>query len=162
MQGDPLLEGMPTQPVRVGVPTALARELITKVVTGFVDQVTLELKNLNVKKSGTVKKVVSIGHYDLQVRIHKVTGKLKTGTPELTFGGNQVKLALPVTVASGQRPGHDQLQVGRQERERRRVRRHGGDPGGLGRGEAGELPGLGRHRPDRDHARDPGVAEVPA
>ena len=88
-------------PVRVGVPTALARELITKVVTGFVDQVTLELKNLKVKKSGNVKKVVSIGQYELQVRIHRVTGKLKTGTPELTFGGNQVKLALPVTVASG-------------------------------------------------------------
>jgi hypothetical protein len=101
MQGDPIIEGMPTRPVRVGVPTALARELITKVVTGFVDHVTLELKNLNVKKSGNVKKVVNIGHYDLQVRIHRVSGKLKTGTPELTFGGNQVKLALPVTVASG-------------------------------------------------------------
>jgi len=96
-----LLEGMPTKPVRVGVPTALVRELITKVVTGFVDQVTLELKNLNVKKSGNVKKVVSIGHYDLQVRIHRVTGKLKTGAPVLTFGGNLVKLALPVSVASG-------------------------------------------------------------
>jgi hypothetical protein len=101
LQDDPLLEGMPTKPVRVGVPTALARELITKVVTGFVDQVTLELKNLKVKKAGTVKKVVSIGQYELQVQIHKVSGKLKTGTPELSFGGNQVKLALPVTVASG-------------------------------------------------------------
>lgn len=101
IRDDPMLEGMPTQPVRVGVPTALARELITKVVTGFVDQVTLELKNLKVKKSGTVKKIVSIGQYDLQVHIHKVSGKLKTGTPELTFGGNQVRLAMPVTVASG-------------------------------------------------------------
>jgi len=101
MQGDPLLEGMPTQPVRVGVPTALARELITRVVTGFVDQVTLELKNLKVKKAGTVKKIVSIGQYELQVHIHRVTGKLKTGTPVLKFGGNQVSLAMPVTVASG-------------------------------------------------------------
>jgi hypothetical protein len=101
MQGDPLLEGMPTQPVRVGVPTELARELITKVVTGFVDQVTLELKNLSVKKNGTVKKIVSIGQYELHVRIHRVTGKLKTGTPVLKFGGNQVSLALPVKVASG-------------------------------------------------------------
>jgi hypothetical protein len=101
MEGEPLLEGMPTQPVRVGVPTTLVRELVTKVVAGFVDQVTLELKNLNVKKSGDVKKVISIGHYDLQVRIHKVTGKLKTGKPEVTFGGNQLSLALPVTVVSG-------------------------------------------------------------
>jgi hypothetical protein len=101
MQDDPLLEGMPTQPVRVGVPTELARELITKVVTGFVDQVTLELKNLKVRKVGTVKKVVNIGEYELYVQIHRVAGKLKTGTPELSFGGNQVKLALPVTVVSG-------------------------------------------------------------
>jgi hypothetical protein len=101
MQGDPLIEGMPSQPVRVGVPTELARDLITKVVTGFVDQVTLELKNLKVRKAGTVKKVVTIGQYELDVLIHRVSGKLKTGSPEVSFGGNQVKLALPVTVASG-------------------------------------------------------------
>jgi hypothetical protein len=99
MEGNPVLEGMPTKPVRVGVPTELARELITKVVTGFVDQVTLELKNLKVRKAGTVKKVVTIGTYELNVRIHRVSGKLKTGAPELTFGGNQVKLALPITVS---------------------------------------------------------------
>jgi hypothetical protein len=66
-----------------------------------VDQVTLELKNLKVKKSGTVKKVVTIGQYDLNVIIHRVTGKLKTGKPEVTFGGDKVAIALPVTVASG-------------------------------------------------------------
>jgi hypothetical protein len=101
MQNDPLLQGMPTKPVRVGVPTSLARDLITKVVSGFVDQVTLELKNLKVKKSGNVKTVVTIGQYDLHVQIHKVTGKLKTGTPDVTFGGNQVSLKLPVKVVSG-------------------------------------------------------------
>ena len=67
---DPRLEGMPETPVRVGVPTMLARDLIQRVVAGFVDQVTLELKNLKVKKSGTVKKVVTIGTYDLNVLIH--------------------------------------------------------------------------------------------
>jgi hypothetical protein len=101
MQGDPLLQGMPTTPVRVGVPTSLASELITKVVSGFVDQVTLELKNLKVKKSGNVKKVVTIGQYDLRVLIHKVTGKLKTGKPNVKFGGNEVSLELPVRVVSG-------------------------------------------------------------
>jgi hypothetical protein len=101
MAADPIIQGMPTTPVRVGVPTALAEELITKVVSGFVDQVTLELKNLKVKKTGTVKKVVSIGQYDLQVQIHKVTGKLKTGKPEMKFGGNKVSLELPVRVVSG-------------------------------------------------------------
>lgn len=101
MQNDPMIQGMPETPVRVGVPTSLARELISKVVSGFVDQVTLELKNLKVKKTGNVKKIVTIGQYDLQVRIHKVTGKLKTGKPEVVFGGNKVTLKLPVEVVSG-------------------------------------------------------------
>jgi len=98
---DPRIEGMPTTPVRVGIPTTLARDLIQRVVEGFVDQVTLELKNLKVKKSGTVKKVVTLGQYDLHVIIHRVSGKLKTGKPEVTFGGNRVTIAMPVTVASG-------------------------------------------------------------
>jgi len=98
---DPRMKSMPDTPVRVGVPTTLARDLIQRVVAGFVDQVTLELKNLKVKKSGKVKKVVTLGQYDLNVIIKRVTGKLKTGKPEVTFGGDKVALALPVTVVSG-------------------------------------------------------------
>ena len=75
--------------------------MIQRVVAGFVDQVTLELKNLKVKKKGRVRKVVTLGEYDLRVEIHRVRGRLKTGKPEVTFGGNEVTLAMPVTVASG-------------------------------------------------------------
>ncbi len=101
MVKDPRIPGMPDSPVRVGVPTTLARDLIQRVVAGFVDQVTLELKNLKVKKHGQVKKVVTLGEYDLNVLITRVSGRLKTGKPEVTFGGNKVTLALPVTIASG-------------------------------------------------------------
>jgi hypothetical protein len=101
MVKDPRLPGMPGTPVRVGVPTSLARDLIQRVVAGFVDQVTLELKNLKVKKKGRVRKGVTLGAYDLRVVIHRVSGRLKTGRPEVTFGGNEVTLAMPVTVASG-------------------------------------------------------------
>ena len=92
---------MPQTPVRVGVPTSLTRELVEKVTAGFVDQVTLELKNLRVRKSGTVKKVVTLGEYALDVHIEKVAGRLKTGKPDVRFGGNKISIALPVTVASG-------------------------------------------------------------
>ncbi len=51
---DPRLEGMPETPVRVGVPTTLARDLIERVVAGFVDQVTLELKWDGKNVSGAV------------------------------------------------------------------------------------------------------------
>jgi len=98
---DPRTKGLPKAPVRVGVPTTLTRTLIEKVTAGFVDQVTLELKNLRARKSGTVKKVVTIGEYALDVRIEKVQGRLKTGKPDVRFGGNKIALALPVTVASG-------------------------------------------------------------
>ena len=98
---DPRLQGMPASGVRVGVPTSLARTMIERVVTGFVDSVTLTLTNLKVKKSGTVKKVITIGQYDLAVVITEVTGQLKTGKPSVQFGGNRVSLSLPVRVASG-------------------------------------------------------------
>jgi hypothetical protein len=99
---DRRLQGMPGSPVRVGVPTTLARTLIERVLAGFVDSVTLRLTNLKVHKAGTVKKVVSIGAYDLNVKIDEVTGRLKTGSPKVAFGGNQITLAMPVQVTSGQ------------------------------------------------------------
>jgi hypothetical protein len=98
---DPRIAGMPKTPVRVGVPTTLARELIERVTAGFVDHVTLELKNLKVNKTGSVKKVVTLGQYELHVVIKRVSGRLKTGKPSVTFGGNRIQLSMPVTVASG-------------------------------------------------------------
>jgi hypothetical protein len=98
---DVRLEGMPQTEVRFGVPTPLARTLITRVLSGFVDQVTLVLENLKVHKSGKVKKVITIGEYDLNVQIDRVEGRLRTGAPEIRFGGNQVSIALPVEIASG-------------------------------------------------------------
>jgi hypothetical protein len=95
------LQGLPESPVRVGVPTALLRSLVERVAAGFVDSVSLELRNLRVRKSGTVKKVVTLGEYRLSVEIERVSGRLKAGRPEVGFGGNRVSLALPVLLASG-------------------------------------------------------------
>lgn len=101
MGRDPRLQGMPDNALRIGVPTSLARELVEKLVTGFADQVTLELRDLDVRKSGSVKKVVTLGEYALDVRIHEVRARLKAGRPDVRFGGDQVHVALPVTLASG-------------------------------------------------------------
>ena len=101
MAKDRRLQGMPENGVRIGVPTALARTLIQNVVAGFVDSVTLRLSKIGVKKSGKIKKVVTIGEYDLAVMIKEVTGRLKTGKPEVAFGGDTVSVSLPVRVASG-------------------------------------------------------------
>jgi len=98
---DPRLEGMPETEVRFGVPTSLARTLITRVISGFVDQVTLVLENLKVHKAGKVRKVITIGEYDLNVTIDRVSGQLRTGEPDIRFGGDQVSVAMPIEIASG-------------------------------------------------------------
>ena len=73
----------------------------TRVISGFVDQVTLVLENLKVHKAGKVKKIITIGEYDLDVVIDRVSGRLRTGEPDIRFGGNQVSIALPIEIASG-------------------------------------------------------------
>jgi hypothetical protein len=101
MADDPLLEGMPDTPVRVGVPTSLARDLVQRLAAGFVDQITLEIGDIRVRKRGSVRRVVTIGDYELDVTVDRVKCRLETGTPEVTFGGDRISLALPVTLASG-------------------------------------------------------------
>ncbi len=98
---DRRLAGMPANGVRIGVPTPLARGLIQRLVGGFVDSVTLKLSKIKVHKAGKVKRVVSIGEYDLRVMIDQVTGQLKTGKPDVRFGGDRITVALPVQVAGG-------------------------------------------------------------
>lgn len=98
---DQRFEGMPDTPIRVLIPTSLAGTLIDKVFTGFADQVTLRLQNIRVAKSGTVRRVVTLGDYDLRVVINEVTGRIRTGRPTVTFGGNRIAFALPATIASG-------------------------------------------------------------
>lgn len=101
VSADPQLKGMPDRQLGIGVPTTLAKTLVSTFVTGVADQVTLELDNLRIRKQGSVRRIVTMGEYDLQVRITRVTAQLAAGTPDLRFGGNQVRLALPVRVASG-------------------------------------------------------------
>ncbi len=98
---DPYLEGMPATPVRVAVPTSLVRDLVERVVAGVADQVTLTLSDLKVRKTGSVRRVVTLGDYDLTVTVHQVRARLHAGTPRLTFGSNRVAIVLPVSIASG-------------------------------------------------------------
>lgn len=98
---DPRLAGMPGARARVGVPTSLMRTLVEKVVAGVVDQVVLELRGLRVHKEGTIKKLVTLGDYSLDVTLDRVRGRLRTGRPDVRFGGNAVALDLPVELAEG-------------------------------------------------------------
>lgn len=95
---DPRTDGMPEAPVRVGVPTSLARTLIGRVVDGLAGRVTLVLRDIRVRRTGTVRRVVTLGNYDLTATVTRVRATLTPGAPRLTFGGNRVGVAVPVTV----------------------------------------------------------------
>jgi hypothetical protein len=98
---DVRFQGMPGDGLRIGVPTALARVLLERIVTGLGERVTLRLSGLKAHKSGTVKKVVTLGAYELDIAINEVTGQLAAGRPDVRFGNNSVSVTLPVKVASG-------------------------------------------------------------
>lgn len=99
---DPRMIGMPDTPVRVAVPTTLVRTLVERVLDGAARRVTLELRDIRVRRTGSVRRTVTLGDYDLDINVDRVTGTLTAGQPSLTFGSNRIGLALPVTVASGQ------------------------------------------------------------
>lgn len=98
---DRRLTGGPDKPLRIGIPTTLARTVVSTLVAGVTDQVSLTLGNLRVRRQGEVRRVVSLGDFDLTLRVKQVNVKLGTGVPELQFGGNQMRMALPVRVESG-------------------------------------------------------------
>lgn len=98
---DPRLVGMPDRPFRIGMPTTLAHGLVTTFVADAADQVTLQLGNIRVRKQGAVRRVIHLGDYTLVVRVTQVTARLAAGAPDLRFGGDQVRLAMPVRVSSG-------------------------------------------------------------
>jgi len=94
-------QGLPGSSLIIGVPTSLASDLIRRVTAGFADRLTIELKNLKVRKNGRLKKVITLGDYGLRITINRVIARLKTGQPGITFGGNTVAIALPVDIDSG-------------------------------------------------------------
>lgn len=101
LQADPRAVGVPEQPVRIGVPTALTRTLVQRLVTGMADQVSLELRNLSIRRQGSIRRVVHLGDYDLRLNVSRVRARITTGTPTVTFGRNRMALAVPVRLASG-------------------------------------------------------------
>ena len=104
--GEKSLAEAPAGGLIIGIPTDFTASIVEQVVTGLFGETTLTLKNLKVHKAGEVKAKIlikkrTVGKYVLDVDIHKVQGLLRPGTPKLSFGGNKVKVALPVRLAEG-------------------------------------------------------------
>ena len=101
LQADARSVGMPTQPVRIGIPTSLVRTLVQRLITGVADQVALEVRNISIRRQGSIRRVVHLGDWDLKLNVSRVRARVTTGTPTLTFGNNRMALGLPVRLASG-------------------------------------------------------------
>lgn len=93
--------GIPAGDVVVGVPPVFIRSVAERVLAGAVDRVTLTLRGLSVHKSDVVKKLVTLGTFEVDVAIDEVRGTLEPGVPKLSFGGDRITAVVPVRIASG-------------------------------------------------------------
>jgi hypothetical protein len=98
---DARIQALPKGDVVLGIPTAFVRGTIERVFVDVASNVTLSLSGLKVHVEKTVKKVVTIGKFTVDVDLTNITGKLKPGKPEMSFGTNELSLILPVDVTEG-------------------------------------------------------------
>lgn len=98
---DPRMQKIPQGDVVLVVPTVFLRSVIERVFDDVVDNVTLSLRGLKAHIAKSVKKVIPIGEFVLDIDIHEVRGRLGPGQPELRFGGDRVSMTLPVAVREG-------------------------------------------------------------
>ena len=98
---DASLRRLPQGDVVLSVPTRFIRQVLERVFEDVADHVTLTMLGLRAHIEKSVKKVIPIGDFVLDIDIHRVRGTLRPRPPELTFGGNQVAMSLPVEVQEG-------------------------------------------------------------
>ena len=101
VEADPRLRSLPQGDVVVSVPTAFVRDVIERVFDDVADNVTLTLTNLTAHVAKPVKKLVTLGEFNLDVDIHSIHGKLEPRQPDIRFGDDRVLMSLPVAVSEG-------------------------------------------------------------
>jgi hypothetical protein len=107
---DPLVATAPEGEVLLGVPENAGATLLRHLTAGPLHRVEVELRNLAVRKSGSVRVKLLFGRmtagtYALDLRIHKVKGVLEAGAPRLDYVGGRVGVEVPVRVAQGEGRG---------------------------------------------------------
>lgn len=101
VKNDIRIQNLPQGEVVIAVPTAFLRSVIERLFTDVASNVTLQLSGIKAHVAKSVKKVVTVGEFVVDVEITKVIGRLKPGQPGIKFGGNKVSMSLPVEVVEG-------------------------------------------------------------
>jgi hypothetical protein len=104
---DTTLAQAPEADILVGLPVGFTSDLVRQVVDGFLDQIEIVLRDIEVRKEDEVRVkafggTITPGAFKLDLKLHEARAVLKPGTPTLDFKGNRLSIAAPVTLADGQ------------------------------------------------------------
>lgn len=101
VEKDPRVQALPKGDVVVAVPTVFLRGVIKHVFDDVASHITLRLGGIKVHAAKSIKKVIKVGEFVVDVDITQVVGKLEPGDPSVTFGGDSVSMSLPIKIAAG-------------------------------------------------------------
>lgn len=104
---DPVVAHAPAGDVLVGVPEAVATDLLGQVTASLLRRVEVDLRDVEAHKAGSVRLATPVGpttagDYKLRLRIHELRGVLEPGPPKVELRGERLGVALSVRVAGGQ------------------------------------------------------------
>lgn len=97
----PLLHALPDSPVRLMVPTTLVRTLVERVTREVADRIVVRVADVTVRRTGTIRRRLTLGDYDLRIVVDHVTASMTAGVPRLRFGANRIDASVALRLASG-------------------------------------------------------------
>ena len=101
VQLDPRIQRLPQGKVVISIPTSFPRAVVVAVFEQVVENVTLRLGGIKARVAKSVKRIVKLGDFVVDVDIQEVVGKLKPQPPDVTFTNNRIGLKLPIEVDEG-------------------------------------------------------------
>jgi hypothetical protein len=103
---DPRLARAPEADLIVGMPLSLTSRILRHITQGFLGQVEIVLRDLEVHKEGVVRAKTMMGtlrpgRFRLDLTLHEARALLEPGPPRAELTGSRLAVSLPVTVARG-------------------------------------------------------------
>jgi hypothetical protein len=107
-----LLDRRPPGDIAIALPTPFVDAIVQSVIAGWFHDVELRLPRMHLHTDGTITARLSIlgrrtvGAYGVDVTLDNVHGRLQPGAPKLTFGGDTIRIVVPVRIAGGTGTAH--------------------------------------------------------
>jgi hypothetical protein len=98
---DPKIQRLPPGDIVISVPTKFLRDVIQRVFDQVATSVTLRLGGIKAHVAKSVKKIVKIGDFVVDVDIKEITARLEPEQPAIGFTGNKISMSLPIGVNEG-------------------------------------------------------------